>query len=97
VSGAGDFAAMGIRFRPIQRIRYWAVATAVIGAAIGTFLLLALAAALLITLRVGNALGDLVLVSRFRMKDSWLTLVEPGGVVASHFTFAVDKGAFSLA
>ena len=43
----GDLPAMDLRFRPIQGFRYWVLATVWIGAAIGTFLLLALAAALL--------------------------------------------------
>ena len=43
----GDARAMGLRFRPIQGFRYWVVATALIGAAIGAFLLLVLAVALL--------------------------------------------------
>ncbi len=43
----GDLPTMGIRLRPIQGFRYWALATALLGAAISAFLLLALAAALL--------------------------------------------------
>jgi uncharacterized protein len=43
----GDLPAMGLRFRPIQGFRYWVKATAMIGAAIGAFLSLALAIALL--------------------------------------------------
>ena len=43
----GDASAMGLRFRPIQGLRYWVLATALIGAAIGAFLLLALAVALI--------------------------------------------------
>jgi uncharacterized protein len=43
----GDVSAMGLRFRPIQGLRYWLLATALIGAAIGTLLLLALAVALI--------------------------------------------------
>jgi uncharacterized protein len=43
----GDWPAIGLRFRPIQGLRYWVMATAAIGAAIGVFLVLAVAAALL--------------------------------------------------
>ncbi len=42
----GDLSAMGLRLIPIQGLRYWGTATVLIGAAIGTFLLLAVAAAL---------------------------------------------------
>jgi membrane protease YdiL (CAAX protease family) len=43
----GDLSAMGLRLRPVQGLRYWVNATAMIGAAIGAFILLALAVALL--------------------------------------------------
>jgi uncharacterized protein len=64
----GDVSAMGLRFRPIQGLRYWVLATALIGAAIGTFLLLALAVALIT--------GYPIRLYEIRPDDLWTMFVQ---------------------
>ncbi|MDR3618585.1 MAG: type II CAAX endopeptidase family protein [Paludisphaera borealis] len=48
----GDRASVGLTLRPIQGLRYWSIATLVIGAAIGAIILLAGASAWLLGLEV---------------------------------------------
>jgi membrane protease YdiL (CAAX protease family) len=63
----GNLSKMGLRCRPVQGYRYWPIATVVIGAAIGAFLLVAVAAALL----TGHPLP----VYEIRPDDVWTMFV----------------------
>ena len=64
----GDLTAMGLQFRPIQGLRYWVIATTVIGAAIGAFLLLAVVAALIT--------GYPIRVYEIRPPDLWMMFIQ---------------------
>ena len=81
----GNPTAMGVRFRPIQGLRYWMVATAVIGAAIGAFLSLAVAAALLVSYPLP--------VNELRPDDLWAAFVQ-GCVLAPIFEEAIYRFGF---